>query len=304
MNKLKLQQTFNKYKFKTIKNSPQILMYAGAIGVVVSGVLACKATLKLTGILEESRISLNKITEVENDETINYTNEDARKDKAIVYTSTALDIAKIYSPSIILGGVSIVAMIQSHNILNRRNAALAAAFATVSESFSKYRKAVVDKYGERADYEFKHGIRSEKIEVEETDENGKTKKKKVSVDVIDGLDGYSDYARFYDDGCVGWEKDPDYNKMFLKAQQQYANDRLVAQGYLFLNDVYRMLGIPDSKAGQIVGWTYDPENPKGDNYVDFGIFDVSKENSRDFVNGYEATILLDFNVDGNVWEYM
>lgn len=314
MNKEKLTLTFNKLKFKTIKNSPQILMYAGAVGVVVSGVLACKSTLKLTSVLEESRISLNKITEVENDETIEYTKEDAGKDKTIVYASTALDIAKLYAPSVILGGLSIAAMIQSHNILNRRNVALAAAFTTVSESFSKYRKAVVDKYGERTDFELKHGIRSEKIEVEETDENGKTKKKKITVDVMDAP---SEYARFYDESCTGWSKEPEYNLMFLKAQQQYANDKLIAKGHLFLNEVYEMLGILPSKEGQIVGWIYNLENPMGDNYVDFGIYDVMvngyrnemtndtiSEERREFVNGYRSSVLLDFNVDGNIWENM
>lgn len=304
MNKLQLTQMFNKYKFKTIKNSPTILMYAGAVGVIGAGVLACRSTLKLTAVLEESKKTLGTINESLEAEDIEYTKEDAGKDKAIVYTSMALDIAKLYAPSVILGGVSIACMIQSHNILNRRNAALAAAFTTATESFARYRKAVVDRYGERTDFELKHGIRSEKIEVEETDENGKTKKKKVTVDVANPIDGYSEYSRFYDDGCIGWSKDPDVNMMFLKSQQQYANDKLVAQGYLFLNDVYKMIGIPDSKAGQMVGWIYNSEIPDGDNYVDFGIYDVSKENSRDFVNGYEPTILLDFNVDGNIWEKM
>ena len=92
--------------------------------------------------------------------------------------------------------------------------------------------------------------------------------------------------------------------MFLKRQQAYANDKLKANGYLFLNEVYDMLGIPKSKAGQVVGWIYDPENGTGDNYVDFGIYNVNREAARDFVNGYERTILLDFNVDGNIWEMM
>ena len=92
--------------------------------------------------------------------------------------------------------------------------------------------------------------------------------------------------------------------MFLKAQQQYANDLLRARGRLFLNEVYDMLGIPKSKAGQVVGWVYDEENPVGDNYVDFGIYDLSKERVRRFVNGDERNILLDFNVDGNIWELM
>ena len=276
-------------------------MYAGAVGVVGAGILACKSTLKLTSVLEKSKETVDTIHKTIEDESLDYTKEDAKKDLMIVYTSTALDIAKLYAPSVILGGLSLAAMIQSHNILNRRNAALAAAFTTATESFNRYRKAVVERYGEDIDKELRYGIKKEKINT--VDENGKNKKETVDV-IKNGLEEYSDYARFYDDGCTGWEKDPDYNKMFLKAQQQYANDKLIAQGYLFLNDVYDMLGIPRSKAGQVVGWVYNPENPEGDNYVDFGIFDVTKENARDFVNGYESTILLDFNVDGNIWDKM
>ena len=301
MNKLTIKQTMNKIKFKTVKNAPTILMIAGVAGVVGSGILVGRATLKLTKVLEESKNTIDSINDSVEDESIEYTQEDAASDLGTVRVSTAAKVVKLYAPAVFLGGVSIACMVQSHNILRKRNLALAAAFTTVTQSFSKYRKAVVDKYGERTDYELKHGIRTEKVSVSETDENGKTKTKKETIDVVDG---YSDYARFYDDGCTGWDKDAEYNLMFLKAQQQYANDKLIAKGYLFLNEVYDMLGIPQSKEGQIVGWIYNLENPTGDNFVDFGIYDVSKENARDFVNGYEQTILLDFNVDGNVWEKM
>ena len=59
-----------------------------------------------------------------------------------------------------------------------------------------------------------------------------------------------------------------------------------------------MLGFPPIKAGQVVGWLYDCKNPnfKGDDFVDFGIFNVDYEPNRDFVNGYERNIILDFNV--------
>ena len=301
MNKLKIKQTFNKLKFKTVKNAPTILMIAGVAGVVGSGILVGRATLKLSKVLEEANTTITSINDAVEDESIEYTQEDAASDLGTVKVSTAAKVVKLYAPAVILGGVSIACMVQSHNILRKRNLALAAAFTTVTQSFSKYRKAVVDKYGERTDYELKHGIRTEKVSVTETDENGKTKTKKETIDIVDG---YSDYARFYDDGCIGWTKDAEYNLMFLKSQQQYANDKLIANGFLFLNDVYKELGIPPSKEGQIVGWIYDLENPSGDNFVDFGIYDVNKANARDFVNGYEQTILLDFNVDGNVWEKM
>lgn len=304
MNKLKVQQTLNKIKFKAVKHSPEILMVGGIIGVVGASVLACRSTLKINEVVDKSKETIEVIHKTKEDETIEYTEDDAKKDLTIVYTSTALDIAKLYAPAVILGGVSIGCILSAHNILRKRNIALAAAFTTATETFSRYRKEVVDRYGERVDYELRHGIKAEKINVTEVDENGKEKTKKEVVDVIPEIDQYSEYSRFYDDGCKEWSKDPEYNLMFLKAQQQYANDKLKAQGYLFLNDVYDQLGIPRSKAGQIVGWIYDPENPQGDNYVDFGIYDVTKSNARDFVNGYERTILLDFNVDGNIWERM
>ena len=81
--------------------------------------------------------------------------------------------------------------------------------------------------------------------------------------------------------------------MYLRQQETYANDLLKSRGFIFLNDVYDMLGIPRTRAGQVVGWTYDKENPRGDNYIDFGIF-----KRKEFVNGYERSVLLDFNVDG------
>lgn len=313
MNKQEMILTLNKLKFKTIKNSPAILMYAGAVGVVGAGILACRSTLKLTQILENANKTKEQIREMRDSGIDEYTEQDAKKDLTIVYASTALDIAKIYAPSVILGGISIAAMIQSHNILNKRNAALAAAFTTATESFNRYRKAVVDKYGERVDYELRHGIKAEKVNTK--DENGKTKKE--TIDVVNPMESISDYAKYYDESCDGWSKDSDVNLMFLRAQERFANDKLQAQGYLFLNDVYRMLGMPDTKAGQVVGWVFNPENPDGDNYVDFGIHDVYvdgyrneitndtiSEERRDFVNGYRNSVLLDFNVDGNIWDKM
>lgn len=80
------------------------------------------------------------------------------------------------------------------------------------------------------------------------------------------------------------------------------NDLLRSRGHVFLNEVYDCLGIPRTKAGQIVGWVYSKDNPVGDNYIDFGIYDVYKPAIADFVNGYERSILLDFNPDGNIWE--
>ena len=103
------------------------------------------------------------------------------------------------------------------------------------------------------------------------------------------------YARFFDERCSPWINDSEVNLMFLKRQETYANDLLRTRGYLFLNEVYTLLGMPWTQAGRVVGWVYDKDNPVGDNMVDFALF---AERNRDFVNGYVKSALLDFNVDG------
>lgn len=122
-------------------------------------------------------------------------------------------------------------------------------------------------------------------------------KEEYPGNVVDESVNVSQYARIFDDSCVGWTKDPEYNMHFLKSQQDYCNDKLKAKGHLFLNEVYDILGIPRTKAGAVVGWVYDEKNPIGDNFVDFGLFDTNDERNSDFINGYKNTAILDFNVD-------
>jgi hypothetical protein len=91
---------------------------------------------------------------------------------------------------------------------------------------------------------------------------------------------------------------------FLRNALNMANAKLKADGYLYVNDVYDILGFQRTHEGAYHGWVYDEDHPVGDNYVDFGINDIYKESSRDFVNGCMKYILLDFNVDGIVYELM
>lgn len=297
-----MTRTFNKVGIKFKKHSPEILVVAGVVGTVTSAVMACKATTKLDSILEDSKLTIDQIhyaTEHPDELPEEYTIEDSKKDLAIVYTQSALKIAKLYAPSIILGTLSITAILTSNNILRKRNVALAAAYTAVDKSFKEYRGRVVERFGKELDHELRYNVKAKEIEEIVTDEKGKEKKVKKTIEVSE-LSQVSDYAKFFDDGCRGWTKDPEKNLFFLRRQQDYANERLKAEGYLFLNDVYEMLGIPRTKAGQVVGWIYDEKNPIGDNCIDFGIYDTNRESTRDFVNGYERTILLDFNVDGNI----
>lgn len=301
----KVTRGLNKAGFQLKKHSPEILIVAGVAGAVTSAVMACKATTKLNDILEESKEQVDKIHEaMEHPENLpeEYTEEDGKKDLTIVYTQTAVKLLKLYGPSIVLGGLSITAILTSNNIMRKRNIAITAAYTAVDKSFKDYRGRVVERFGKDLDRELRYNIKKE--EVEETIVDEKTGKEKTIKKTIDVANDVSEFAKFFDDGCTGWTKDPELNLAFLLKQQAFANDKLKANGYLYLNEVYDMLGIPRTKAGQIVGWIYDEKNPIGDNYVDFGIFDSNKVKNRDFVNGYERTILLDFNVDGNILNLM
>lgn len=293
-----MSRSFHKIGFKVKKHSPAMLLVAGIAGVVAGTVMACKASTKVNDILEESK---EKLDTIKNNKEIS--EKAAKKEITVAYAQTGLKVAKLYGPSLAVGGLSIASILASYKILNGRNVALTAAYAAVDKGFKDYRKNVKDRFGDKVDHELKHNIKQEIVKTIEIDENGNEKQDEKTVDVA-YLDQYSEFAKFFDETSSAWVRDAEQNLLFLRMQQNYANDKLKAQGYLYLNDVYKMLGIPTTKAGHVVGWIYDEKNPVGDNYVDFFIYDITKPGAREFVNGYEKSILLDFNVDGNVWELM
>lgn len=307
----------SKVGIKLTKVSPQIGMVVGTVAVIGGVVGACKATTKLSQIMEQPKKDLDDIHgSIENPEEYGlkpgeYTEKDANRDLFITYSKCAVSIAKLYALPVASIALGLGCFYGSHHIMSTRNAALAAAYASVDKSFKQYRDRVITRFGKEMDRELRYDIKSETFEKTTVDGKGKEKVVKETVEVVsDNPADYSEFARFFDSDCKEWEDDAEYNLMFLKGMQARANDLLKVKGHLFLNEVYEMLGIQPTKAGQIVGWTYDKETcssktvdedgePVGDGYIDFGIFNARRANRR-FVNGYEPVILLDFNVEGNV----
>jgi hypothetical protein len=287
------------------KNSPELLLGVGVIGIITSTVLACQATLKIEYVLDEHKDKIDKVHEgwdMVLDGTISrdeYTENDKRKDLAVTYLQTGAELLKLYGLPIAIGAASIACIIGGHNIMKKRNLALVAAFKAVEEGFAAYRKRVVEEHGEQADYMYKNGLRANEItQAAYTDTDGVKHKAEKKTIVEQDPNGLSTYARFFDQMCSQWTKTAEYNLMFLKAQQNYFNDMLRARGHVFLNEVYDSLGIPRSQAGAVVGWVLGA----GDDFIDFGIFDGDRPRARDFVNGHENSILLDFNVDGVIYD--
>lgn len=304
-NKTEIMKNVNSAVSKVItkikKHSPEILIVVGVVGTVASAVIACKATTKVNKIIDDAKDNIDDIHEaIENGVTKageTYAIEDSKKDLVIVYTQTGVKLVKLYAPAVILGTFSIASILASNNILRKRNVALGAAYAAIDKSFKDYRGRVIERFGEQVDTELKYGIKAKKFEEVEVDpETGKEKKVKKTVMVADP-NLQSDYAVYFDNKSRNYETNQDYNYMFLKAQQQFANDKLQTRGHLFLNEVLDDLDLPRTSAGQIVGWTKD--GPDG--YVNFRIVEVDRETED---GRHEPSLLLDFNVEGNIWDKM
>ena len=289
-------------QYKVKKHSPEILMVAGIAGTIVGTVLACKATTKVSEIIEEKNKNVEDVHTYLEDNTKEYTEEDSKKDLTIIYAQTGVKLFKLYIPAIGVMALSFASIIAGHKVLKKRNIAIAAAYAAIDKGFKQYRKNVIEEFGEGVDQQMRFGLKSK--EIKKKDKDGKTVKETEYYIDPEGnpLDNISEYARFFDAASENFAKDPEYNMMFLRRQQDYANEMLKSRGHLFLNEVYDLLDIPRSKAGQVVGWVYDKNgNTKGDNYVDFGLY-RNDQGTRRFVNGLEYNILLDFNVDGVIYD--
>ncbi len=272
------------------KHSPTLLFGAGVIGVMTTVVLASRATLKLEEILDKTEKNLNTAKTLESPD---YSEKDRNKDIALVYAQTTVSIVKLYGPAILVGMASIGALSGSHFILNRRNAGLVAAYGVLDKGFKEYRRRVVAEFGPEKDSEFRYATEAHEI-VEETEEGPVVK----TIRRV-GLDGASVYARFFDEYSTSWSKQTEYNQLFIRCQQNYANDLLRARGHVFLNEVYDMLGLARSKEGAVVGWVM---GKGGDEYIDFGVFEGDMFSAMRFVNGHQDSVLLDFNVDGVIYD--
>jgi hypothetical protein len=284
------------------EHAPKALFVGGVVGMVGSTVLACRATLKLEGVLDE--IETNKHTAEDAKMTIDnaggslpsgttYTDKEYKRDLYIISVRGVGKIAKLYAPAVVLGGVSIFALTKSHNILQSRNLALTAAYAAVDGAFNRYRERVVDRFGQEVDDE----LRYDSEQIDEIDEETGELSSRVVITDAPG----SAYFRFYDEvSSKNWSKDPEINMLFLRTVQNWANERLQWRGHVFLNEVYDYLGLSHTPAGAIVGWRY--KKGSGDDYIDFGIWNGERETVKDFFNGREGAIGLDFNVDGPIWD--
>lgn len=308
-------------KTKTIlyKYSPEIWVGAGIVAIVGGTIWACCASRKLDDILEaneeKKEVLENQLDDMiyelgapqDTDKTKNYDTQVATINKnykracAKCTIQTGFEIVREYAPAALLIGGGIGMIINGHRILCQRNAILLAAYTALDQSFTDYRGRVSERFGKEVENDIYTGTTYIEETRTEIDENGKKKKVKEKIPVVGT--SISPYARIFDaETTREWQRSADANYFFLTCQQNSANDKLIRDGYLFLNTVYRMLGLSETPTGAICGWLLpsdrDPEADT-DGYVDFGVFDGGNADLKYDKDGH---ILLDFNCQGVIYD--
>ena len=285
------------------KASPEILTGAGVVGLVGTAVLASKATLEFSSEVQHIQKNFSDVAKARETYDIEtYPMNVYARDLVIGSVDATRRFFKAYGPTLVVGALSIAAIVGSTRILKSRNLALAGAYAALETAYDKYRKRVREVVGDTIADEISSGVTKARLEYME---DGKTVGEKDAIEVDPEV--RSQYSRVFDHRSKRHTPDKHQNAFFLRCEQDWLNRQLKYRGHVFLNEVYDRLGLPRSTAGQLVGWIYDPEDPTRDNYIDFSTWDdqIIFDNGRavTFNDVYDDNVfVLDFNVDGVIHE--
>ena len=236
----------SKSKLYLKQSSPTILTCVSVVGVVATAVMAVRATPKAIKLLEEAS---------------------EEKGEGLTKLEAVRTAGPVYIPAALIG-LSTITCIMGINILSKRNqASLASAYALLSESYQRYRKAVTIVYGKDADAKIKAQMANETY---------------ISAD------GYSVYSS---------ELDPESEKIlcydlfsqryFMAAvasvlnAQYHVNRNLCLRGYSNVNEFYEFLGIDKIDHGDEIGWSMDEFAENGILWLDFENKLVKMEDSME-----------------------
>ena len=288
----------NKALFKLKNASPAIALGGGIILSVGAAVAACKATPKVDELLEKSKEQIDAIHQITDQPDSGYSENDKQKAIVLVWGKTILGMAKHYAPAIAMEAGSIALLLWSHRAMTKRVVALGATVVTLGESLRRMRTQVAEQYGEEKANDIYYGLENKKVEdIVLDEETGEEVKKKIPAKVTEPVRIISPYAMFFDAGNPNYiPGDPIHNKDFLQDVEISLNRKLKKQGWLFLNEARMAYGFIPIPEGQVMGWIFDDKDPNQDlNPIDCGIDRISRQEVRDFRNGFEKTFIIDFD---------
>lgn len=281
------------------KHAPTILSITASAGVIATGYLAWKAGTRFEDV--EGRDWDRRKECLKNADTI--PDEDVPKIERKNRILFILDTVRTVAPAAIVGAATITMIYFSNSISKKRLAAMGAAYATLQTAFDGYKRTMVEALGKES---------VEKILKPKLPNVGKSAEEILSLDnksdaanvadaVVNSIKALSPYARIIaEESSTCWDPNEDYTSQNLAAVQLWANRRLERKGHLFLNEVFDQLGLSRTREGAVVGWL---KNGEGDNYVSFGDFDAAiyRVPSDDYTR-VDSNFIVDFNVDGVIWD--
>ena len=298
-----------KVKFR----SPELFIGAGVVGLVGAAVVAVRRGVRWhTAAKAEVLHDLETIKKAEG--SPQYTREDRVRDYAQVIGKGVWSFTQIYGPSVAVGAASVVSILAGTGILKGRLAAMTSAAATAQAALDRYRQRVREKLGEDADYEFAYEVSSKKAKIKHEDGS---KESLVTYHLVPSSGEWmaaSPYSRLWDENAMEWCANRDIQFLTLRSLENHFNRELDVRGVVFLNDVYKALGLPMSKDAALVGWIKDYEKPKmaklaaelgripGDGVISFGVFENESPSARAYLSGDDDRVVLDFNVDGVIYD--
>jgi hypothetical protein len=309
----KLVKSFHKTKFWAKRKSPELLIAGSIVAGAASIVLAVKATLKIEETMKDSNERIQEIKDKMDDANSiannEYSLEEGKKELTRAYFSAGWKLTKLYGPTALAFTASVASLFGSHKVMKGRMAGLAAAYTTIDKAFDSYRARVRDKIGEKAELDVYQNNYKESREVTVEGKDGKKKEAKRKVKQPH-IDEDSDFVWVFDAAHPEWTRHGKLNLEWLMHAERYLNEKLRAQGHLFLWDVYRELGVEPRdlgprklQAARVLGWIYDPEDTTRDNYISFGISDEMgnlTEHAMEAVRGQSKDIFIEFNPDGDI----
>lgn len=271
-----ITDNLSKLAIKVDKYLPEIMfttsMAAGAAAIVTTALASFKVK--------------EKLDDIDNDDDI----ENKNIEKALMLCKLYVTPATLATSSAILGFGAFTKM-------RGRYLGAVAAYNGVKFTFDKYRERVINNEGKEKDFEYMYGADY----VVNSDQNNKETKEQHVDSIVPGLSQYAIiWDKYLPDGSVNpnWDENTNFNYMFLRTQEAIMNDLLQSRGHVFLNEVLEAIGYPHTQAGAVVGWV----KGYGDDLIDFGLYNNETEKIKRFVNGNPNTIILDFNVDGVIYD--